>query len=69
METMRLKINGMSCQSCVSHTKKALEKVSGVRSASVNLDSAEALVHHEGADPTALVQSVTEEGYEATLVR
>lgn len=64
----KLKITGMSCDACVSHTKKALESVSGVKSAAVSLQAQEAVVEHEGADPAKLVEAVVEEGYEATVV-
>jgi mercuric reductase len=66
MDTTFLKIRGMSCQSCVAHTKKALEKVPGVREANVSLDGGgQALVLHEGAGTPELVQAVVAEGYEA----
>jgi len=57
----------MSCQSCVAHTKKALESVAGVRSVEVNLEAEEAVVQHEGAEQDALVAAVTEEGYGARV--
>ena len=65
MEKIKVKITGMSCQSCVSHAKKALEAVHGVRSAVVNLERQEAIVQHEGADVGKLVGAVVGEGYEA----
>jgi len=67
METILLKINGMSCEACVSHVKKAIEAVQGVRSAAVSLEKREATVQHEGADPAKLVEAIVEEGYEARL--
>jgi copper chaperone CopZ len=68
MKTTTLKITGMSCESCVSHTKKALEAVGGVESASVSLSPSQAVVTHgPGVDPAALVAAVKEEGYEASL--
>ena len=67
MQTTRLKITGMSCQSCVSHTKKALESVEGVRSATVNLEPGGAVVEHEGTETAKLVAAVVEEGYEAEV--
>jgi len=67
MQTTKLNITGMSCQSCVSHTKKALESVPGVHSATVSLEKQEAIVEHEGADPAKLVEAVVEEGYSAQI--
>jgi copper chaperone CopZ len=57
----------MSCQSCVSHAKKALEAVQGVRSVLVNLEKEEAIVQHEGADAAKLVEAIVEEGYAASM--
>ncbi|HWB59265.1 MAG TPA: cation transporter [Chthoniobacteraceae bacterium] len=67
MQTTHLKITGMSCDACVSHAKKALEAVPGVRSASVNLAGQEATVQHDGADIAKLLAAVAEEGYEAAV--
>jgi len=67
MQTTHLKITGMSCDACVSHTKKALEAVAGVQSATVNLAAQDATVLHDGVDPAKLVAAVVEEGYEAQV--
>lgn len=67
MQTTHLKITGMSCEACVSHTKKALEAVPGVRSATVNLAGQDATVQHDGVNPAKLVAAVVEEGYEAQV--
>jgi len=37
VQSHTLKIGGMSCASCVSHVEKALQKISGVLSTTVNL--------------------------------
>ena len=37
-----VKINGMSCQHCVSSVRKALEDVPGVKNVQVNLEKGEA---------------------------
>lgn len=67
MNITRLTITGMSCEACVSHTKKALEAVPGVQSADVTLTPGGAVVAHEGVDTGALVAAVAEEGYEAQV--
>ncbi len=61
METV-LKIEGMMCQHCVAHVKKALESVPGVTSAEVSLEENRAVVTG-GADPEALKAAVVEAGY------
>lgn len=66
--TRTLRVEGMMCQHCVAHVRKALEGVAGVSSVSVDLDAGTAEV--EAADDVAdeaLVTAVTEAGYEATV--
>lgn len=61
-----LAIEGMSCASCVSTVEKALNSVSGVTQASVNLATERA--HVELAGPVALADLITaveKAGYEA----
>ncbi|MGU3398976.1 heavy metal translocating P-type ATPase [Brucellaceae bacterium D45D] len=61
-----LAIEGMSCASCVSTVEKALNSVSGVTQASVNLATERA--HVELAGPVALadlIHAVEKAGYEA----
>jgi copper chaperone len=47
MDKTHLKIEGMTCQHCVSHVTEALEGVAGVASAKVNLKKGEAVVKSE----------------------
>ena len=65
MSTRTLHVGGMSCASCVAHVEKALTRVPGVESASVNLATETATV---AAAPEvafdALVQAVEKAGYE-----
>ncbi len=66
MQTITLKVTGMTCAHCVATVTKALEKVPGVESAKVSLEKEEAMV--EGtADLQALIEAVHEEGYGAQL--
>lgn len=61
-----LSIEGMSCASCVSTVEKALNSVSGVTSASVNLATERAHVELSGNVAVSdLVKAVEEAGYEA----
>ncbi|MGF6773904.1 Cu+-exporting ATPase [Paraburkholderia sp. GAS199] len=59
-------IGGMTCASCAMRVEKALAKVPGVASASVNLATDTASVAGT-ADSGALVDAVRKAGYEATL--
>ncbi len=64
--TQELTIEGMTCASCVGRVERALLKVPGVSSASVNLASERARVETLGAvDPTVLIQAIEAAGYQA----
>ncbi len=65
---IELNIAGMTCASCVGRVEKALKKVPGVQSATVNLATEKALIQAD-ANVTAeqLIQAVAKAGYEATL--
>jgi Cu+-exporting ATPase len=67
--TTELDIGGMTCASCAMRVEKALAKVPGVVSASVNLATETATVDLDGAaaGPDALIAAVKKAGYEATL--
>ncbi|MFV3368675.1 heavy metal translocating P-type ATPase [Pseudomonas sp. NY15435] len=64
--SLELAIEGMTCASCVGRVERALNKVPGVRSASVNLASERAHVELLGAvDIATLVAAVDKAGYKA----
>lgn len=64
-EEIHLKIEGMTCNHCVSAAKKALESVPGVEHAEVNLEPGSATV--SGNAPTdLLVAAIKTAGYTAT---
>jgi copper chaperone CopZ len=65
MSNIELKITGMTCGACVAHVTKALEQVSGVRSAQVDLAGQTARVEGDGLDSAALVAAVEAEDYGA----
>ncbi len=62
-----LKVEGMTCASCVARVEKALLKVPGVRDASVNLATETATVHADGVVAEAAIAAVRKAGYEATV--
>ena len=43
--TKTMKVDGMMCQHCVAHVKKALEGVEGVKQADVDLETKSAVIH------------------------
>jgi len=70
-KTIRLRIEGMNCGSCVAHVERALKSVAGVRAAEVNLTTESANVHlANGAVTTSeLIQAVRAAGYDAEAFR
>ncbi|MBU2099123.1 MAG: cation transporter, partial [Gammaproteobacteria bacterium] len=66
-----LSINGMTCASCVMRVEKALLKVPGVVTASVNLASEQAYVKTTDAhvDTSALIAAIKKAGYDATELK
>jgi Cu+-exporting ATPase len=64
IEEVSMAILGMTCASCVGRVEKALAKVPGVQSASVNLATETARVTVAAGTPrAALVQAVASAGY------
>lgn len=62
-----LRIEGMTCASCVGRVEKALAKVPGVLSASVNLATEKVRVRFAGpATVLALQDAIAEAGYESS---
>ena len=65
----KLFVEGMMCQHCVAHVKKALEGIEGVEEAVVDLESnsATAKLSADVADQV-LVDAIVDAGYEAKIV-
>jgi Cu+-exporting ATPase len=65
MQEIDLGIQGMTCASCVARVEKALAKVPGVASVSVNLATEQARIEASAGVPrAALEQAVSAAGYE-----
>ena len=59
-----LTIEGMSCASCVGRIERALEAISEVEKAAVNLSTAQALITlKQSIDPSILIAAVEKTGY------
>ncbi len=69
MATVTFQISGMHCASCVIRNEHSLEKVPGVKSASVNLPLRQATVEYDDKVVTehALHQAVIDNGYEVVM--
>lgn len=67
-QTLELSIDGMTCASCVGRVERALNKVPGVKSVSVNLANERAHLELLGqVDPQTLIAAVTKAGYAASV--
>lgn len=65
---IELQVQGMTCRSCTEHIRQALEKVAGVRSASVSYPQGVAAVATAGQiSVEALVAAVTALGYRVQI--
>ncbi|HRQ11652.1 MAG TPA: cation transporter [Trueperaceae bacterium] len=62
----KLNVTGMTCGHCQNAVKNALEEVTGVETAQVDLENGTATVAG-AADVSALLAAVQEAGYEATV--
>ena len=73
-QTLRLDVGGMTCASCSARVERALNKLPGVQTSSVNLATTQAEVSYDpqAATPQAIADAVSAAGYtpivaEATL--
>lgn len=67
-QSLELSIDGMTCASCVGRVERALGKVAGVKSVSVNLANERAHLELLGQiDPQTLIAAVTKAGYAASV--
>src|SRR5476649_1162176 len=67
-QSLELSIDGMTCASCVGRVERALTKVPGVKSVSVNLANERAHLELLGhIDPQILIAAVTKAGYNASV--
>ncbi|MEX2240902.1 MAG: heavy metal-associated domain-containing protein [Burkholderiales bacterium] len=67
METVRLKIEGMTCTGCVNSVTRVLAALPGVSEADVSLTKARAKVTYDPAETgvEAMKQAIARAGYKA----
>ena len=58
-------VDGMSCAHCKAAVTEEVERVAGVRSVDVDLDSKLVRIAGENLDGAALVDAIDEAGYDA----
>ncbi len=70
MKKTNLQISGMHCASCATLLTKALSKVEGVKSASVNYSTANAIVEHDDQTKIeSLIEAIKKKGYDAEKMK
>jgi copper chaperone len=67
METIKLRIDGMTCGGCVAAVERALKAIDGVRKVQVSLDEKQATVEYapERVDARRLRSAIEDAGYDA----
>ena len=66
METLVLKVEGMSCGHCKASVEKALKALNGVANATVTLEAKEVNVEFDGSavNVEAMKKAIEDDGYE-----
>jgi len=66
MTEVTLSIGGMGCDACRARIEKALNKLNGIKSVSVNLASEKAAVAYDQdvLQLSSIKEAITDEGYE-----
>jgi copper chaperone len=67
MQTVQLKISGMSCDHCVARVNKALDGLDGVQVDRVRIGAAEVRFDPAAHSADELVEALRDVGYEATV--
>lgn len=69
LSTVVIQVQGMTCGACAGIVKASLEKVSGVQSAAVSFEKAEAQVEYNSSQVAMekLVEAINQTGYQASL--
>jgi copper chaperone CopZ len=68
-KTIRLKVEGMTCQGCAKGVQRALTGVKGVKTVEVNFEAQTADVTGADLDVAALIKAVDDSGYKAIANR
>ena len=67
MESVKVKVDGMTCMGCVRSVTNVLTGVAGVKSAAVSLKMSTAVVEHDdNIGETQLRKAIEDEGYTTT---
>ena len=67
METVTMKVTGMTCGGCVNSVKRVVQAVAGVDSVDVSLEKGEAVVRYDAstASPAQFAEAIEAAGFDA----
>ncbi len=65
METVRLTVEGMTCEHCIRSVDQAVRRVEGVREAQVEIGNVQVTFDPNAARVDQIVEAVEDEGYVA----
>ena len=70
METITLKIDGMTCGGCGKSVQRVLNELAGVQQAEVSLNPAQAIITFNSAEisTAALIEAIEDAGFDAEAV-
>ncbi len=65
METIKLNVDGMSCEHCRAAVKKSLEQLHGIEDADVSLENKQVVIRYNPAviHKAAFTKAIAEAGY------
>lgn len=68
MQTLTLKIDGMTCGGCVKSVTRILENTDGVTKAEVSLENKNAVIEFDAArtNVDALIEAIEDGGFDAS---
>ena len=66
MQTVVLKVSGMTCMGCVASVKRVLQGIEGVKAVEVSLEPGQATLQYDSAvaNPARFKLAIEEAGYE-----
>ncbi len=66
METINVKINGMSCGHCTNFVKTTVEELNGIKSCEVDLETANAQITYDATQikPQAIKEAINDTHFE-----
>jgi copper chaperone len=65
MDALRFAVPGMTCGHCVAAVRAEIEKLPGVRSIDIDLESKAVVVNGTDVDPDAVRAAIDAAGYES----